>query len=162
MPIESKRFLVFSRFGRNKIKLSLFLIDAVIISKLESGKYYIWVAGINLDLHPVSSNQFLIRIFSFLMPSYILLKIIWSKPNSIILHASIYIVFFLIINIYSIQLAHGFVIAFDPMGSIVIGNVDSAIVSINNMIWIFRIDPRYMMIGMNIFFGNGFKGFAAI
>ena len=86
------------------------------------------------------------------MPSYIVRVIIWTKPNTIILHSAIDIIIFLIINIYRIQLTYSFIVTFNPMRSIIIRNINTTIISVNDMIWIFWIDPSYVMIGMHIFF----------
>ena len=78
--------------------------------------------------------------------------IIWTKPNAVILHAAIDIIIFLIIHIHGIKLTYRFIITLNPMRSIVIRNIHTTIISVNNVIWIFRIYPSYMMICMNVFF----------
>jgi len=55
------------------------------------------------------------------------------------------------IDIYSIELPNRRCIVFNPVFTIIIRNINTTIITINKVVWIFRVNPKGMMIGMYIF-----------
>ena len=91
------------------------------------------ISAINLHLHTIATTNTFVWIFATTFPTFGSYIIAWPNPNTIILQATINVVWFLIIDVYVIELTNSWRIVFSPVFAIVISNVNATIVSVDNV-----------------------------
>ena len=83
-------------------------------------------------------------------------------PHPIVLQPPVNVVWALVINIDGIKLADIHRIVFHPMRPVIVGNIHPAVIPVDQMPCAVRVDPQRVMIGMDVWFPNGCKGFSSV
>ncbi len=71
-------------------------------------------------------------------------------PNAVVLQTAIDVIRLLSVGIDRIKLTHRGLICFNPILTTIITNVDPAVVPIHKVLWVFRVDPQGVVVGMYI------------
>src|SRR5690606_22189035 len=101
-------------------------------------------------------------IFPLLQPTGAGFIIVRTNPNPVVLQASINIIVFFVIYIYSVKLPNCRSIVFYPSLSIIITNIDAAIVAINQMAGHFWGYTKGVVVCMHVICIYAFEGFSTV
>ena len=150
LPIEAQRRFAQFVFGLD-IGVGVFVpVNPVVITKLITGKNDIRIAVVYLNLHAITSHDRVPIVVACLMPCRAFNSRMRSHPNPVVLQSAIDMIRILAIGIYGVELSHRGLVVFDPMGAIVVADIYTSIVSVNQMLRILGIDPQSVVVHMGI------------
>ncbi len=162
MPIEAKGFVAQFVLGPYVGGSFLFLVITGIDSELRSGIDRCVVARVDLSLHAIASIDRTESILTVVDPTNVFLMIRRSPPAAIVLQPTIYIVGLSLIDGDRIVLSDGGGVCFEPMISVVVADVATPVVAIDQVAIAFGIDPKCMVVCMYIAFIHIPEGFSSI
>ena len=162
MPVVAQRTFTQINCGSHIFRFSCSLIYFSVITELRARIHGVVVACIHLHLHPISTINKFVRILSFLHPVGRRSVIGRTRPHTIILQAAIYIVWFIVVNCYTIKLPDSRSVALEPVLPEIIRNVHSAIITNYHVSVFLRIEPDCMMVAVSVVAIYGFESNAAI
>ena len=155
LPIPAERRLTEGVLGVQIGTVASLLVGAGVPTELGAGVDRLVVAGIDLDLHAVSTVEPVVGVVAGLVPTRAGLVAARAAPRAVVLQSTIDAVRAGIVHGHGIELAHCRRVAGGPMLTAVEGDVDATVVAVDEVHRVSRVEPNVVVVDVDVVLGNG-------
>jgi len=163
LPVPAVGAFAEGVLGSDEGPRTILRVQAEVVAVLEADVDGFVVTRVNLYLHTISTKEPFVGVFAALGPALAGFIIVRPTPSAVVLQAAVdAVAIWMIVNGYIIELPQRWRVTLDPVFAAIITDVDTTVVTVNNVVGAVRVNPEVVVISVDVGAVGTGPGFTAV